>query len=134
FAIGGLSRAWGAGVLPFSVADLEGWPIAYGDLAGLFPAVKKLIPYAATTDDLTKLHPLSGDMASPLQLSEPVRRFLSDATTNPRVASAGITVGSSRLAVESGPCGYCGPRLFGGPYGPIWGPPGTLGRLTPPLR
>jgi len=134
FAVGGLSRAWGAGALPFSVADLEGWPIAYGDLASLFPAVKKLIPYAATSDDLTKLHPLSGDLASPLQLSEPARRFLSDATTNPRVASAGITVGSSRLAVESGPCVYCGLCLYGCPYGLIWNATDTLGRLTAAYR
>lgn len=70
------------------------------------------------------------DPAPALRLSEPARRFLSEAAASRPVADGGFTIGRARLAVDSPSCTYCSLCLYGCPYGLIWSAADTLGKLT----
>jgi len=131
FSPGGLSRVWGAGVLPFSETDLAGWPIGFDELRPHYGPVLHLIPYATDDDDFDGTHPLHSESIPALQLSRASQQFLSDVTRHREVLQArGVTIARSRLAVRSGDCRYCGLCLYGCPFGLIWSSDMALGELS----
>lgn len=135
-AQGGLSNVWGAAMLPYLDADLDGWPIKNGELAGHYAAVLKMTGVAARRDDLAAMFPLYTDEPGELELSRQARTLLGNMDRNKTaLRESGIHHGVSRVAVKArrSPrdtgCVYCGMCMHGCPYGYIYNSAATLREL-----
>jgi choline dehydrogenase-like flavoprotein len=135
YALGGLSNAWGAAMLPYLQSDIDDWPITIDDLAPYYERVLDFVPLAASVDSLADLFPLYSERHCDHRASRQAERFLSSLERHRAdLAREGFTFGKSRLAVTvqrpSGDgCVYCGLCMFGCPYGLIYSSRETLARL-----
>lgn len=133
FALGGLSQAWGATLLPFVQTDINDWPISVSDLAPHYREVMKWVPLSAAEDGLNELFPAYADQREDLQES-PQAKYVLLALSQNREAlqQEGLLFGRARLAVrvrDKGGrrgCVYCGMCLYGCPYGCIHNSEQTL--------
>jgi choline dehydrogenase-like flavoprotein len=136
YALGGLSNVWGSGLLPYTDADLAGWPIAAGDLADGYRAVLDFVPYAAEEDELAERYPIVRTPDGPLLRTQAGEALLARLRGHRRaLTAAGYRFGASRLAVRVGHpapsngCVYCGHCLDGCPYGHIYNAAQTIEEL-----
>lgn len=123
FARAGLSLVWGATMLPYSSKDIENWPLGISELAAHYEYIGKHVPICGRLDALETSY-LPVFSRSPLL---PSQRILS-LIERSNIDKARITVGASRLAVESGVdgksgCHYCGLCLNGCADNFIWSAP-----------
>lgn len=127
-ARGGLSNVWGAALLPLSVRDMAGWPLAPAALAPHYAAVLRWLPHAQHPDGLSAEYPLHSAEHRPLQLSAQARALLAD-LHGAQVAlnTVGVCFGQARLAVSE--CIYCGQCLHGCPYQRIYSSAQSLQEL-----
>ncbi len=112
-ARGGLGNAWGAGVFPFTDAELGRMDLTTADLAPHYEAVAERIGVAGARDDLL---PFLGDcraMLPPLDIDANAGRVLARYTARrTRLRAQGFHLGQTRLAVCTrrhrgrGPHGY----------------------------
>jgi choline dehydrogenase-like flavoprotein len=116
--------------------DVTDWPVSPVDLAPFYREVLRFMPLAAHRDDLEQILPVYGDPLPPMPLSTQAARI--SARAREHVASlrdAGITVGRSRLAVQSVAradtrgCVRCGLCLTGCPLNLIYSAGSTLNQL-----
>jgi choline dehydrogenase-like flavoprotein len=130
-ATGGLSTLWGATVLPFTAADLSGWPLSEARMRAHYETALQLTGLAGRDDALSALYPL---LVPPTEL-EPSAQAQSVATRADAHASVlarqNVYVGRARLAVaQPGPagggCRYCGLCLYGCPWDLIYSAATTL--------
>lgn len=131
-AVGGFSTVWGAAVMPYSDADMAGWPIGSGDLAEHYAAVGRLTGMSAVPDDLAGTFPLHSDGAPALALSRQAAAVQARLKkSEAALRAAGIRFGQARLAVKAGDAGcvYCGLCMYGCPYGYIYNSEQTLREL-----
>lgn len=136
YAIGGLSNVWGAGVLPYTDRDLDGWPVAASDLIDAYASVFDFIPYAAEPDGLCERYPLFAKPDGALVRTDAGEAVLARLRSHgPALAAAGYHFGASRLAVRVGKpapaqgCVYCAHCLDGCPYGHIYNAAQTIAQL-----
>jgi choline dehydrogenase-like flavoprotein len=135
-ALGGLSNAWGAAMLPLRRRDLAEWPIALEELEPHYRAVLRFVPLAAERDELSAVLPLYTDSPGRLPRGPQAEMVLRHLRAHaPALRAAGFAFGASRLAVraaEDGPdrCRRCGLCLHGCPYGSIYNSAHTLARLV----
>lgn len=136
FALGGLSRLWGAAVLPYGDADLAGWPLAAADLAEHYAAALGLTGLSAARDDLEALFPLhvepGADLPANRQAQAVLRRMRKHARA---LRDQGVWFGKARLAIRGpqaprGGCRLCGLCLYGCAYGQIYASQSTVAELT----
>src|SRR5438552_4951401 len=137
YALGGLSNVWGAGVLPYTQGDLNGWPITADELSDAYKAVFSFVPYAAEEDELAQRYPLYAVPDGPLLRSPVAERLLARLRAHAgALARAGYHFGASRLAVRVGypapwrGCCYSGHCLDGCPYGHIYNAGDTIAALA----
>lgn len=123
FARAGLSLVWGATMLPYTSKDIEDWPIGISELATHYEYLGKHVPICGRSDalELSYLPILS---RSPLLPSPRILSLIEKSNAR----NGRITVGTSRLAVETGieskgGCHYCGLCLGGCPDYFIWSAP-----------
>ncbi len=135
FALGGLSNAWGAAMLPYLQEDIDDWPITVPDLTPYYRRVLDFVPLAGRLDSLSERFPLYTDKPRDHRSSGQTRRFLAALERHRGdLAAEGIIFGRSRLAVmvakgsEAG-CVYCGMCMFGCPYDFIYSSRHTLTTL-----
>jgi ferredoxin len=135
-ALGGLSTAWGANVLPFLAQDITNWPIGLAELAPYYRAVFSFVDLAAREDRLAQLFPFHAERHQPLQLSRQAEALLTDLERHRETLTHhGFEYGQSRLAVRAYPksgdagCVYCGLCLYGCPYKLIYCSAQTLPEL-----
>jgi len=135
YALGGLSNAWGAAMLPYLQSDIDDWPISVDDLAPYYKRVLDFVPLAASIDSLSDRFPLYTENHCNHRASTQAQSFLSSLERHRKdLAADGFTFGKSRLAVTvqrpSGDgCVYCGLCMFGCPYGLIYSSRETLVKL-----
>lgn len=136
YALGGLSNVWGAGLLPYTDADLAGWPITPSELAEGYRAVLEYVPYAAEDDEFAERYPLLRAPDGPLIRTQAGEALLARLRRHRRaLADAGYHFGAPRLAVRVGHpapssgCSYCGHCLDGCPYGHIYNAAQTIEEL-----
>jgi choline dehydrogenase-like flavoprotein len=127
YARGGLSNVWGAAVLPAIARDLDDWPLPLDAMVPHYVAVARLMPIAATSDELASVFPLYDRPRGPLRPSRLAGLMLDHMRAHqPALATAGLVFGQSRLAVRSetdeagAGCRYTGLCLSGCPYFAIW--------------
>jgi choline dehydrogenase-like flavoprotein len=133
YALGGLSNVWGAGVVPYTDRDLEGWPIGAADLAEGYRAAFALMPQAAEEDELAERYPLPAAPGPPLLRSDAAARLLARLRARAtRRTNTRYHFGGSRLAVRTAHpapelgCCYCAHCLDGCPYGHIYNAAQTI--------
>ena len=126
-ALGGLSNAWGANVLPFHDLDITDWPVRVADLAPYYRAVFSFVDLSAMEDRLSSRFPLYTDSPRALRPSRQAQQILDDLESHREALTRlGFEYGYSRLAVRSFPkngdagCVYCGLCLYGCPYSLIY--------------
>ncbi|NEX92227.1 GMC oxidoreductase [Caulobacter sp. 17J65-9] len=136
FALGGLSRLWGASVLPYGDEDLDGWPLGSADLAPHYAAALGLTGLSAARDDLEVLFPLHVEPTADLPASGQAQALLGRLRKHARaLRGQGIWFGKARLAVK-GPqapadgCRLCGLCLYGCAYDQIYAANTTVTDLT----
>ena len=134
-AVGGLSNAWGASVLPVRERDIDDWPIALEDLVPHYAAVLRFMPLAAESDELAEVLPLYTSEARRLRRTPQMDMVLSHlrAHSSP-LRAAGFSFGGSRLALDASDdspnrCRYGGMCLYGCPYHAIYNAAHTLEQL-----
>ncbi len=121
FAKGGLSNGWGASMLPYRQADMDGWPITADDLTPHYGAAARIADIAARRDALADLFPAHAiETERPLPMSRQAHS-LHDRLIRRRPAldRLGLSFGASRQAVADG-CRLCAMCLYGCPYGLIF--------------
>ena len=134
-ARGGFSSVWGAAMMPYSEADMAGWPIGTADLAEHYRSVAKFTGLSARPDDLEKIFPAYLDKPDALQLSRQAKLFLGNLEKNRApLRDAGFVFGQARVGVRvaspsSKGCVYCGLCMYGCPYGHIYNAEDTLREL-----
>ena len=129
-ALGGLSTAWGANVLPFLDTDIGDWPIKIPELAPFYRSALNLIHMSAKNDHLADLLPLYSTVDQSLNSSNQALDILADLEKRRNdLSRVGISFGQSRLAVRSRECVYCGLCLYGCPYGLIYSSAHTVREL-----
>ncbi|HZJ13516.1 MAG TPA: GMC family oxidoreductase N-terminal domain-containing protein [Chthoniobacteraceae bacterium] len=133
YATGGLSRVWGAAMLPYRTVDMESWPFGAEALAPHYRAVCELTGLAGESDDLEEYFPLFAASTVPLRRSRQMEALLADLrAARDALRRDGIIFGGSRLAVrarqrEDQPgCEYCGMCMYGCPYGHIYDAASTV--------
>lgn len=130
-ALGGLSTAWGANVLPFLDSDIGDWPIKMADLAPFYRRALDLIHLSAKNDHLSELLPLHAPADQSLNPSRQALDILDGLEKHRNdLNRVGISFGQSRLAVRSSDCVYCGLCLYGCPYGLIYSSAHTVRELV----
>ena len=136
YARGGFSNVWGAGVLPYTDDELDGWPVSRTDLAPHFRAVLDVMPLAGHRDSLEEAFPLYTDRLNILHMSRQAECFLADLEhCSAELRQRGFAFGRSRLGVRSHAlrdateCVHCGLCLHGCPYGLIYNTASTLRSL-----
>lgn len=134
FAVGGLSNAWGAAMLPYIQPDIDDWPIKLADLTRYYPRVFDFVPLAGRIDPLAGLFPLYTDRFQEHRPSRQAQRLLESLERHREaLTEQGITSGASRLAVRvkgEQDCVYCGMCMFGCPYDLIYSSRHTLAQLA----
>jgi len=139
-ALGGLSNAWGASMLPARQRDIAEWPITLEELAPHYEAVLRFVPIAAERDELSRSLPLYTDSPGELRRGLQSEMILSHMRRHTgALAAAGYTFGASRLAVVTSPghqssCRHCGMCLYGCPYQAIYNASHTLEPLVRECR
>jgi hypothetical protein len=123
FARAGLSLVWGATMLPYASKDIENWPIGISELAAHYEYLGKHMPICGRLDALASSY-LPVLSRSPLLPSQRILSLIE--RSNGRKGR--ITVGASRLAVETGVdpksgCYYCNLCLDGCKDNFIWSAP-----------
>ncbi len=135
-ALGGLSNAWGASILPVRRGDIRDWPLTLDELEPHYRAVLRFMPIAADHDELAEILPLYATAPRGLRRTPQMRRVLDHMRGHARaLETAGFAFGASRLAVttsEDNPsrCRYCGLCLYGCPYHAIYNASHTLEALV----
>jgi choline dehydrogenase-like flavoprotein len=135
-ALGGLSNAWGASMLPARAPDIARWPVSLGDLAPHYEAVLRFVPIAAERDELSESLPLYTHSPGKLERSPQAAAMLHHMRDNSdRLKAAGFSFGASRLAVTTSEqlsqrCRYSGMCLYGCPYHAIYNSSHTLQQLA----
>jgi choline dehydrogenase-like flavoprotein len=130
YALGGLSNAWGAAMLPYLESDIDDWPLSIDDLAPYYTQVLDFVPMAATNDALAERFPLYTERFCEHRESKRAARFLANLERHrDDLARDGWSFGKSRLAVTVKGCTYCGLCMFGCPYGLIYSSRETLAQL-----
>jgi choline dehydrogenase-like flavoprotein len=130
FAIGGLSNVWGAAMLPYRQEDIDEWPIGVEELAPYYARVLEFVPLTGRLDALAALFPLYTSAFQEHTTSRQGARVLRAMERHREALNReGISFGSSRLAVETKGCVYCGMCMFGCPYDLIYSSRHTLSRL-----
>jgi len=137
FALGGLANAWGAGVFRFAPRDLEGFPIAAGDLEPFYDEIAAHIGISGARDDLEPYFGVEPQLLPPMRISllasDILKRYCA---RKAYLQGQGITIGRSRLAVltvaHNGRMPYTYDNLeFYRPYDPaIYNPVFTLDELV----
>lgn len=121
FAKGGLSTVWGSSLMPYLATELEEWPISISDLAPYYQKVLTYLPMASAAEDLSDILPFYREQPQTFQLSRQADYLLKKFKSREHfLATSGLRMGSSRLAVEfmrqkSSGCEYCGMCLYGCP-------------------
>jgi choline dehydrogenase-like flavoprotein len=139
-AYGGLSNAWGASILPFRQSDIEDWPVSLAELKPHYEAVLGFMPIAAERDELSAMLPLYSDSPSALRRGPQAQMLLSRLRRHAgALSAAGVTFGSSRLAVAASGddphrCRYSGMCMYGCPYRSIYNASHTLDALIHSTR
>jgi len=135
-ARGGLSRVWGAALLPYREEDIAGWPIGLAELEPHYKEVLRFVPASMVRDSLEKLLPLYTDKGQDLAPSRQAEQLLSRLRSHEgSLANRGISFGRSRLAIRSHGdglkrgCEYCRMCLSGCPYSLIYSSEDTLDDL-----
>lgn len=127
-ALGGLSNAWGASMLPLSARDVRDWPLSRADFDPHYAAVLEWLPHAQSRDDLASDYPLHAEQSQALALSAQGAALLGDLQAGRAALQAdAIRFGRARLAVAN--CRYCGQCLHGCPYDVIYSSRHTLQTL-----
>jgi choline dehydrogenase-like flavoprotein len=135
-ALGGLSNAWGASMLPFSERDIDGWPIRLAELAPHYEAVLRFVPLAAEHDELSGSLPLYTDSPHKLERGPQAHLALRHMRRHAAgLTGAGFAFGASRLALataedDENRCRYSGMCLYGCPYHSIYNASQTLAELV----
>ena len=135
-ALGGLSNAWGANVLPFHDLDITDWPVRVADLYALLSC--RLLICGSVGDggpsqlSISTLHRLSPGV----RRSRQAQQLLDDLESHREALTRlGFEYGYSPLAVRSFPkngdagCVYCGLCLYGCPYSLIYSSAHSLPEL-----
>ena len=126
-AVGGLSNAWGANILPLLASDTETWPVSIESLLPYYKKVTEVIPVSAYDDNLNQCFLDCYAKSSPLPRSQQATNLLADLETQKaQLNSDGIYFGGSRLAVEAPRCEACGLCLYGCPHRLIYSSSQTL--------
>jgi len=135
-ALGGFSTVWGGSMLPYSKADLEGWPVSFEQLAPHYPPILELTDVSAEQDALAEDFPLYTNSPGHLEASRQAQAVLGTMNRHrDGLRQAGMTYGRARLAIKAmrGPqapgCVYCGMCMYGCPYGYIYNSEQSLPRL-----
>ncbi len=135
-ALGGLSNAWGASILPVRRRDIRDWPVTLDELVPHYEAVLRFIPIAAECDELSEILPLYTYSPGHLRRTPQVNMLLSHMRAHTTaLRTAGFTFGASRLAVTASGedpdrCRYSGLCLYGCPYRAIYNASHTLEALV----
>ncbi|HEY8768074.1 MAG TPA: GMC oxidoreductase [Dehalococcoidia bacterium] len=135
FALGGLSNAWGAAMLPYLQEDIDDWPITVPDLTPHYRRVLDFVPLAGRVDSLSERFPLYTDKPCDHRSSGQAKSFLAALERHrDDLATEGVIFGRSRLAVTVTQgsvegCVYCGMCMFGCPYDFIYSSRHTLTTL-----
>jgi choline dehydrogenase-like flavoprotein len=135
-ALGGLSNAWGASMLPASRGDIADWPITLDELVPHYEAVLRFVPMAAERDELAERLPLYADSPGKLRRGPQAEMVLSHMRRHAVALKAvGFTFGASRLAVVSADglpdrCRHSGMCMYGCPYHSIYNASHTLESLV----
>jgi choline dehydrogenase-like flavoprotein len=135
-ALGGLSNAWGASMLPVRTQDIRDWPITLNELVPHYEAVLRFVPMAAERDELSEILPLYIDSPHRLRRTQQMEMVLARMRAHARsLQAAGFTVGGSRLALRTSDedparCRYSGLCLHGCPYHSIYNAAHTLEALV----
>ncbi|HYP62747.1 MAG TPA: GMC oxidoreductase [Acidocella sp.] len=112
YALGGLSNVWGAAMLPYRAADIEGWPVGIDTMAQAYRHVLSLVPMAGQADALEAAWPFHvrprADVPVSRQADVLLRRL-------EWLKLPGVTAGRARLAVRAPLCIACGECLNGCP-------------------
>ena len=126
-AVGGLSKVWGAAVLPYRQSDIEDWPIDASALAPHYQAVSGFMPIAGKIDGLQDLFPaFDADALSPLAVGPQGATLLERLSQNrARLEASGVHFGAARQAVRAD-CKLCGQCLHGCPWSMIYAADQTL--------
>jgi choline dehydrogenase-like flavoprotein len=135
-ALGGLSNAWGASMLPVRERDIHDWPIALSQLAPHYEAVLRFVPLAAERDELSETLPLYASSPQRLRRTPQMEMVLRHMRAHAaQLRAAGFTAGASRLALRAGEedpdrCRHSGLCLHGCPYHAIYCASQTLATLV----
>jgi choline dehydrogenase-like flavoprotein len=137
FAVGGLANAWGAGVFRFTPRDLEGFPIAAGDLEPFYDDLAAHIGISGAIDDLLPYFGPEPSLLPAIRMPQLAAHLLERFQANKAyLQKLGITIGRSRLAVLSVPHNGRAPYAYDNlefyrPYNPaIYNPAFTLDDLV----
>ncbi len=112
YAQGGLSNVWGAAMLPYRAADLEGWPVGLAEMAPAYKAVLGMVPMAGQADALEADFPFYVRPQFEMPVSRQAEGLLRRLE---RVNQRGVTAGRARVAVDAAQCIACGECLNGCP-------------------
>lgn len=127
-ALGGLSNAWGANILPLLAVDTDCWPFPISNLDPYYKKVSEHIPVAAD-ESLSSVFPQYGDPKT-LPQSKQAAALLRDAARHEQTLKVrGMHIGRSRLAVKAEECVACGLCLYGCPNRLIYSAAFTLPKL-----
>jgi hypothetical protein len=100
FARGGLSNAWGAGLLRFSSQDLEGFPYSESDIAPCYDYWTRRIGINGALDSLSAKLGSTTDLQLPLDAS-PVASWVLSAISKKNLEKEGCRIGRTRAAILS---------------------------------
>lgn len=135
-AVGGLSTAWGASMLPYTDRDHAQWPFGPKTLEPHYRAVLGFVPLAAEHDALEEAFPLYGEPRR-LRATPQIASLLGDLRGHEdALRAAGLIGGRSRLAVWSDvnphgrPCDYLGLCMVGCLRRAVYGAQQTLSELV----
>ncbi len=137
---GGLTMVWGAGMLPFSDRELEGWPIDAATLAPHYARIAAEVGVCGELDDVDDYFVTSFVNRPPMSV-HPLARAFGTALARPGRASAAgahdrfggrFVVGASRLALETRheserSCRNFGECMLGCPRSAVWSAASTIG-------
>jgi choline dehydrogenase-like flavoprotein len=127
YAQGGLSNVWGAAMLPYRAAELEGWPVGIDAMAQSYRHVLSLVPLAGQADALEAEWPFYVRPRADLPVSRQAEALLRHFE---RLKLPGVTGGRARLAVRAPSCIVCGECLNGCPRELIFSARHRLATLT----
>ena len=135
-ALGGLSNAWGAAMLPHRDEDIADWPVKNAELEQHYRAVLAFTGLAAQRDDLEELFPLHCENPQGLPGSRQAELLLGNLQRHrTALRNRGWWVGRARVAVRAADtprgagCNRCGLCMTGCPYGCIYNSADTVREL-----